>query len=128
MKFTYLPIHIGDGSKVDCLVLIFCAGSIVLFGDLLRGIDRPMGFVKMNELNKWLFRIAFLGEPVGGFGSDDIRGEAGLGAFGFSIPDPAGLVADFGVVVGAKVVVEAVVIHGRDVMEPGFVAFFLDFD
>lgn len=128
MNFTDLPIHVGDGSKVDCLVSIFGGGSIVLFGDLLRGIDIPMGFVKMNELNKWLFRIAFLGEPVDGFGSDDICGEAGLGAFGFSIPDPSGFVAHLGVIVGAKVVVEAVEIHGRDVMEPGFGAVLLDFD
>lgn len=122
------PVHVCDGGEVDRLVFVFSGGSEVLFGDFFRGIDIPMGFVELDELNEGLLRVASRGEPADGFGSDDIGSKAGLGAFGFSIADPAGLISNLGVIVGAKVVVEAVVIHGRNVIETGLGALFLNFD
>lgn len=92
-------------------------------GDFGGSVDIPMGFEEVDELAEGFVGVSLFGKPVDGFGADDVGGEVLLGAFVFAVTSPAGFVADFGVVVGAKSVVESVVIQIRDVVFPSCARF-----
>ena len=126
MNVAHLQVHICDSSEVDGFVFFLGGFAEVFLSDFFGGIDIPVRFVEVNELDEGFLGVAFFSEPVDGFGADDVGGEAGLGAFVFPVTNPARFVANLGVVVGAKPVVEAVVIHAWNVVIPCFLAGNLD--
>lgn len=117
MDVADLLIDVGDGCEVDRLIFIFGDGVEVALGDFYGRVDIPMRFVEVNELNEGLGGIAFGGEPTGGFRTNNVGRDAGFGSFGYAVANPTGFVEDLGVVVGGEPIVEAVVVHGWDVID-----------
>ena len=115
-----LAVHICDSSEVDGFVFVLGGFAEVFLSDRFGGVDIPVRFVEVDELNEGFLGGALFSEPVDGLGADDVSGESWLGTFVFSIANPARFVADLGVVVGAEPVIEAVVIHAWNIVNLGF--------
>lgn len=128
MDVADLLVDISNGREVDRFVFVLSGFVEIVLGDGFRGIDIPVRLVEVDKLDEGSVGISFIVEPVDGFGADDVGGEAFFDAFLFSVANPAGFIANLGVVIGAEPVVEAVVVHAGDVSLTCLISLHLNLD